>query len=113
MAIYESKCTGGSCSSSPYPTYTQPACQCKELLDPVKFAAASSTEKEKMQEKYNIKLPYVNTTAEFNTFTVSGTTSPCYLTMKSPEGDFSLIKSRVDLMTIKVTTMPPNGKIIF
>lgn len=70
MAIYESKCTGGSCSKSPYPTYTQPACQCKELLDPVKFSAASSTEKEKMQERYNIKLPYVNTTAEFNTFTV-------------------------------------------
>jgi len=39
LSIYESHCKneGGSCTNSPYPTFLQPACQCKELLDRTKF----------------------------------------------------------------------------
>jgi len=60
LAIYESKCTGGTCTRAPYPTYDQPICQCKEILDPVAFTKGTDDMKAEMIAKYDVYLPFTN-----------------------------------------------------
>jgi hypothetical protein len=89
LALYNSKCV--SCSNSPYPTYSQPICQCPQILDHAAFAKASPAEKNAMKAKYELPLPFNEGPSDGYEFKVTTTTSPCYLKLFSEPGSFKLM----------------------
>jgi hypothetical protein len=94
MKTYDSRCEISKCSVSPYPTFSQPGCQCAALLDGSSFAKATQADQKKIIDQYDVVFPFVKGTAEYTNLKVSGSTSPCYLKLSSEVDSFKYKHAR-------------------